>query len=144
MLYISRYIFNENININDLINYYNNKCSDDELKLKVKSANKWIISFPYKIIYYYIKKQAHCICEIINKIIRSSDMQINSMILVGGYCSNEIMICEIKKNLSSKISNFLVPSKPCLSIMEGAVIFGLHPNQIIQRKANILLELEYV
>ena len=57
------------------------------------------------------------------------------MILVGGYCSNEILISEIKKNLSHKISHFLQPSKPCLSIMEGAVIFGLNPNQIVQRKA---------
>ena len=57
------------------------------------------------------------------------------MILVGGYCSNEILISEIKNNLSSKISHFLQPSKPCLSIMEGAVIFGLNPTKIIQRKA---------
>ena len=128
-------IFNEDININELINNYNFKCNDDEIKIKVKSAKKWIISFPYKIIYNYIKKQAFCICEIINKILEYSDEHINSMILVGGYCSNEIMISEIKKNLSNKISHFLQPSKPCLSIMEGAVIFGLNPNQIVQRKA---------
>ena len=128
-------IFNEDININELINNYNNKCNDDELKIKVKSAKKWIIFFPYKIIYNYIKKQAFCICKIINKILESSDGDINSMILVGGYCSNEIIISEIKKNLSNQISYFLQPSKPCLSIMEGAVIFGLNPNQIVQRKA---------
>ena len=128
-------IFNEDININELINNYNNKCNDDELKIKVKSAKKWIISFPYKIIYNYIKKQSFCICEIINTILKSSDENINSIILVGGYCSNEILISEIKKELSSKIAYFLQPSKPYLSIMEGAVIFGLNPNQIAQRKA---------
>ena len=128
-------IFDKRININKLIDNYNNKCSDDELKLNVKSSKKWIISFPYKIIYNYIKNQTDSICKIINKIIESSDEDINSMILVGGYCSNEILISEIKNNLSSKISHFLQPSKPCLSIMEGAVIFGLNPTKIIQRKA---------
>ena len=128
-------IFNEDININELINNYNSKCNDDELELNVKSINKWTISFPYKIIYNYIKNQAKSICEIILKILKSSDESINSIILVGGYCSNEIMVSEIKKNLKDKISHFLQPSKPCLSIMEGAVIFGLNPNQIVQRKA---------
>jgi hypothetical protein len=137
-------IFYKKININELINKYNHNCNDDELKLKVKSTKKWLISFPYKIIYNYIKKQADSICEIINKIVESSDEDINSMILVGGYCSNEIMISEIKKNLSNKISNFLVPSKPCLSIMEGAVIFGLNPNQIVQRKAKYTIGIEII
>ena len=128
-------IFNRKTNIKELIDNYNNQCSDDELKLNVKGTKNWIISFPYKIIYNYIKDQAISICEIINKILQSSDENINSIILVGGYCSNEIMVSEIKKNLKSKISHFLQPSKPCLSIMEGAVIFGLNPNQIVQRKA---------
>ena len=55
--------------------------------------------------------------------------------MVGGYCSNEVLISEIKKQLSNNISYFLQPSKPCLSIMEGAVLFGLNPNKIVQRKA---------
>ena len=46
-----------------------------------------------------------------------------------------MLISEIKNQLLNKISHFLQPSKPCLSIMEGAVLFGLNPNKIIQRKA---------
>jgi len=117
-----------------LINKYNKICDNNELKLEIKSGKKWIIEFPHKIIYNYIKKQVNSICEKINNILRY-DEEIKSVILVGGYCSNEILISEIKKQLSNKIANFIQPSKPCLSIMEGAVSFGLNPNKIIQRKA---------
>ena len=57
------------------------------------------------------------------------------MILVGGYSINDILISEIKKQLSNKISYFLQPSTPDLSIMVDAVLFGLHPNKIMQKKA---------
>ena len=119
--------------IENLINKYNNKC-DNKLKLTVRLKKKWIVEFPYYIIYNYIKKQAKKITEIINKIIEISEKKINSMILVGGYCSNEILYHLLNENLKNKII-LLKPSKPCLAIMEGAVYFGLNPNKIIQRKA---------
>jgi hypothetical protein len=52
---------------------------------------------------------------------------------VGGYCSNEIIISEIKKEVDKRINNFLQPSRPCLAIMEGAVLFGINPNIINTR-----------
>jgi len=136
-------IFDENIDINILVNKYN-KCCDNELKLKVSSKKKWIIDFPYKLIYNYIKKQVNSICHIINNILESSKENIDSMILVGGYISNEVLLSEIKRELSNKISNFLHPSKPCLSIMEGAVLFGLNPNKIIQRKAKYTIGMKFI
>ena len=126
--------FNNETDINILINKYNKICENDELKLQIKSEKKWIIEFPHKIVYNYIRKQVNSICQIINNILKN-DENINSIIFVGGYCSNEVLISEIKNELSSKISNFFQPSKPCLSIMEGAVLFGINPNKIIQRKA---------
>jgi hypothetical protein len=127
-------IFNSNTDINVLVDKYNQNCDNSELKLIIKSTRKWVIGIPFKIIYNYIEKQVNSICEIINNILEY-DKGINSIILVGGYCSNEVLISEIKNQLSNKISYFLQPSKPCLSIMEGAVLFGLNPNKIIQRKA---------
>ena len=129
------HIYKDDTLINTLVNKYNNNISDKKLKLNVRSQRRWIIEFPYKIIYNYIKKQVDSICQIICNMIKNSDEEINSMIFVGGYSSNEILISEIKNKLSKKISFFLKPSKPCLSIMEGAVLFGLNPNKIIQRKA---------
>jgi len=134
-------VFKDDTDINILINKYNTICDNNELKLEIKSEKKWIIEFPHKIIYNYIKKQVNSICEIINKILRY-DEEINSVILVGGYCSNEILISEIKKQLSNKISNFIQPSKPCLSIMEGSVLFGLNPNKIIQRIAKYTIGMD--
>ena len=107
----------DNTDINTLVNKYNNNCNDNELKLKISSKRKWIIEFPFKLIFNYIRKQVKSICEIINNIIKSSDDEINSIILVGGYSSNDVLISEIKLELSNKISHFLQPSKPCLSIM---------------------------
>jgi len=127
-------IFNDETDINILVDKYNKRVIDDELKIKIKGKKKWLIDIPHKIIYNYIKKQVNSICEIINNIL-NYDEGINSIILVGGYCSNEVLISEIKNQLSNRISNFIQPSKPCLSIMEGAVLFGLNPNKIIQRKA---------
>ena len=129
-------IFNDNIDINDLVNNYNDSCNDDELKLEVIGKKKWIINFPYKIMYNFIKKQANSICEIIKNILESSDEEINSIILVGGYSSNDILISEIKQEILSLYNiNFLKPERPYLSVMEGAVYFGLDSNKIVQRKA---------
>ena len=134
-------IFNDDIDLNDLIDKYNKNCDNNELKLKIKSKKKWIIDFPHKIIYNYIKRQVNSICEIINIILKYEE-SINSIILVGGYCSNEVLMSEIKKQLLNKISNCFQPSKPCLAIMEGAVLFGLNPNKIIQRKARYTIGIQ--
>jgi hypothetical protein len=134
-------IFNDDTDINILVDKYNKNCNNNGLKLKIKSKKKWVIEFPHKIIYNYIKEQVNGICKIINNMIKC-DEGINSIILVGGYCSNQVLISEIKRQLSTKIKNFLKPSKPCLSIMEGAVLFGLNPNKIIQRKARYTIGMD--
>ncbi len=61
------------------------------------------------------------------------------MIFIGGYCSNEILILLLKKGLKRIIKNFLQPSKPCLAIMEGAVLFGINPRIIESRIAKYTL-----
>ena len=123
----------EDINLNDLIKEYNSNIYESELKLKEKkSKNKWIIEFPYKIIYKFIKNQADSICKIINDIL--SNENIKTIIFVGGYCYNEVLLELIKKGLKNNIT-FLQPSRPCLSIMEGAVLFGIEPSTINIRKS---------
>ena len=93
---------------------------------------KWVIEFPYEIIFNYMKAQANSITEIINNI--NSKEEIKSIIFVGGYCSNEILLNLIKNNLK-KIKTYLQPSYPSLAIMEGAVLFGIEPSAINIRKA---------
>ena len=87
---------------------------------------------PFKIIYNHTKIQSNSKCQIINDI--NSKEEIKTIIFVGGYCSNEILLKLIKSGLN-KITTFLKPSNPSLAIMEGAVLFGIEPSTINIRKS---------
>ena len=126
-------IFDEDIEINDLVEEYNSNIYDDSLQLTIKKTKKkWIVEFPYNIILNYMKNQANSICKIINDI--NTKEEIKTMIFVGGYCSNEILLNLIKNGMN-KITTYLQPSNPSLAIMEGAVLFGIQPSTINIRKA---------
>ena len=126
-------IFDEDTDISDLINEYNDNIYDYKFELSVKkNKKKWIIEFPYTIVYYYMNIQANSISKVINEI--NLKEKIRNIIFVGGYCSNEIILKLIKENLNI-ITTYLQPSNPSLAIMEGAVIFGIEPSIISIRKA---------
>jgi hypothetical protein len=55
--------------------------------------------------------------------------------LVGGYSSNDVLTSKIGLELNENIPLFLKPSNPYLSILEGAVLFGINPNLIETRIA---------
>ena len=135
-------IFDDNIDLNDFVDKYNNNIKEIDLKLTVKSKRKWIIEFPYKIVYKYISQQANSICEIIKNIHTKNDEEIKTLILVGGYSSNEVLVSLIKKGLSN-ILHILRPTKPSLAIMEGAVIFGMSPYIIMERKAKYTIGMDF-
>ena len=127
-------LFDEDVDINDLVKEYNDNVYDNNLLLSVKkNKKKWIVEFPYRIIFNYMKVQTNSICNIINNIV--SKEAIKTIIFVGGYCSNEILLKLIKDDLSNNITTYLQPSNPSLAIMEGAVLFGIEPSTIEIRKA---------
>jgi len=126
-------IFDDNIDLNEIVNNYNQN-KEIDLKLNIVIKKKWIIEFPYKIVYNYINDQANKICQKINDIIGKNNKAIKALILVGGYCSNEVLVSLIKKGLNNNLY-ILQPTNPCLSIMEGATIFGKNPSIIKERKA---------
>ena len=127
-------IFDDDIELNDLVNEYNDNVNDNNIKVSVRiSKKKWMVEFPYQIIFNYMKTQANSICEIINKI-NKKEKKIKTVIFVGGYCSNEIIVNLIKNNLKN-VNTYLQPSNPSLTIMEGAVLFGIEPSTINIRKA---------
>ena len=130
---------NDGRSIDDLINRYNKECFDRNLEIRVKSRKKWIVDAPYKIIYKYMKNQAISICTVIKDILNRTNFKINTIIFVGGYCSNEIIISLIRKEVDARIKNFLQPSKPFLAIVEGAVLFGINPNIINTRIARMTI-----
>ena len=126
-------IFDDDVEINELVEEYNSNIYDDDFQLTVKKTKKkWIVEFPYNIVLNYMKIQANSICKIINDI--NTKEEIKTMIFVGGYCSNEILVNLIKNGLKI-ITTYLQPSNPSLAIMEGAVLFGIEPSTINIRKA---------
>ena len=125
-------IFENGTGINELVKEYNDTIYNDKLSLSVKVPRKWIVEFPYEIISEYMKNQADSICQIINKITLKE--KIKTIIFVGGYCSNEVLVNLIKNNLK-QIKSYLQPSNPGLAVMEGAVLFGIEPSIISIRKA---------
>lgn len=124
-----------NDDLEDLIKKYNNSVPK-ECKLIISSKKKWIVNFPYKIIYNYITNQSKYISDKMSNIL-SKIKDIDTIIFVGGYCLNDILITSIKNNLLKQKSNlyFFVPPKPFLAVMEGSVIFGINPDLIYSRKA---------
>ena len=138
--------FDEEINLSDLVNNYNITVEDPDLRLEIKSKKKWIILFPYKILDNYIKEQSDLIVKKIKNIIKrtkeNKNVDINKLIFVGGYCSNEVIISKIKYDLNENIVFFLQPSNPYIAIMEGAVLFGVNPNIIDTRIAKYTIGME--
>ena len=126
--------FEEGIDLENLINKYNKNVQKD-CKLIITSKRKWNVDFPYKIIYNYINSQSQHICDSINNIINKNE-NIKTIIFVGGYSLNDILISLIKEKLSKKRDfNFFRPPRPFLAVMEGSVIFGINPQLIYSRKA---------
>ena len=72
-----------------------------------------------------IKEHSEEICFEIKKVRSYSKLDLNTIIFVGRYCSNELIISKIKENLGKKYV-YMQPSNPSLAIMEGAVLFGLN------------------
>ena len=133
-------IFDDDTDINDLVKEYNDTINESSLTLTVRNVQrKWIVEFPYEIIFNCMKNQANSISEIINEI--NSKEEIKAIIFAGGYSSNEILINLIKNNLKN-LYTFLKPSNHSLAIMEGAVIFGIEPSIITGRKAKYTIGVE--
>ena len=128
-------------NITDLVNKYNQELKDNDLKLIVKNKKKWLIDFPYKIIDVYMQEQANLICKEIKNILSSSKKEINTIMFVGGYCSNEVIVSKIRNDLGEQFY-YLQPSNPCLAIMEGAVLFGINPSIVGIRISKYTIGLE--
>ena len=128
--------------IEDLISKFNSNFPN-KYELNVKSKKRWVIELPYQIICDYIVKQANKICKVIIDIIIKSNKNIETIIFVGGYCSNEILIEILQNFLQNRIKTFLQPSKPCLAIMEGAVLFGINPKIIESRIAKYTLGVNF-
>ena len=130
----------ENIpNIEDLVNKYNTKARKG-WKIKTKNKKKWILEFPYKIIYDLFKelivdKTSDYIKKIINYLnnAKKNKKEIKTIILAGGMSSN-ISILELFKKAIPEIS-IISMTEPEIAVVKGAIYFAKNPFVISERMA---------
>lgn len=117
--------------LQDAIDEYNKSVQKD---WEIKIHTKLWLTIPYKIFFDLINEHAKEISNKLNKIYENNP-DIESILFVGGYSSNEILLNSIKSNTNFKNVVYLFPSKPLYAVVEGAVLFGLEPDIVELRKA---------
>lgn len=130
--------FTNNKSLEELVNNYNKNCQKG-WDISIRKKDKWILSFPNQIFFDLIKEHSEKISEKINEIYQNVE-DIESIIYVGGYCKNEIIFNNIKREF--RHLNHLKPSYPELAVVKGAVLFGLSPEIINIRKAKYSVGIE--
>ena len=111
--------------LEEIVDNYNSKCIE-RWKITIKNKNKWILFFPYNIFFDLIKEHSEIISKQINDIYEKVE-GIESILYVGGYCSNDILLNNIKEKFNLL---HLRPSRPEIAVVKGAVLFGLNPDKI--------------
>lgn len=123
--------FENGVSINDLVDKFNKSCPEG-WNIKIISVKFWVLELPYKIIFDLIEehgqKISNKISEIYNKV-----KEVESILYVGGYCSNDVLINYLKNKFPKLMP--LKPSCPEKAVVIGAVLFGLNPYFIDIRKA---------
>ena len=123
--------FENGAKLKDLVNKFNKSCKEG-WKVDIKNEKFWILEFPNKIIFDLIEDHAKKIGAQISEICYQVK-DIESILYVGGYCANEVLIDLLKKNFPNLVH--LKPSCPERAVIQGAVIFGINPFVIGSRKA---------
>lgn len=123
--------FSEGNDLQALVDKYNQSCRKN-WKVEIHQKSRWWLKFPYQIFYDLINDHA---LKILDLLITINDEveDIESIIYVGGYSSNKYLFSSIKKNFRDV--EHLVPARPEIAVIKGAVLFGLNPKIIKSRKA---------
>ena len=111
--------------LEELVDNYNSKCNI-RWKVTIKNKKNWILFFPYNIFFDLIEEHSKKIIEQLKNICEKVQ-DIESILYVGGYVSNDILFNNIKKNFNLY---HLRPNSPEIAVAKGAVLFGLNPDKI--------------
>lgn len=122
--------FVDGAKLEDLVSKFNNSCREGWKVLNI--GRYWQLDFPYKILFDLIENHAIKISEQISEILENAN-DIESILYVGGYCSNEILLNILKSKFPKLIH--MKPSCPERAVVKGAVLFGIDPSIINSRKA---------
>ena len=109
---------------------FGKKCSKIISYGKVEYDNKYLY-IPKNIMRQILLKNINKIIEHIKKLIRDFP-NIDLMVLTGGFSKCNLLKEEIKRNFNYPYKELIDPE---VSIMRGAAIYGIQPNQIVSRKS---------
>ena len=132
----------ENFDITNIFNNENNKIfkyRDSKYHIKF---NKFIIGLPSNlignIIFNNINKINSYLDEM-NTILKNSKINLNSIIITGGFSQNKIIKNEINKYFEEK--NIPIRYMPSYEypISKGCVIYGINPEKLLPKKSSITL-----
>ena len=109
---------------------FGKKCSKIISYGKVEYDNKYLY-IPKNIMRQILLKNINKIIEHIKKLIEDFP-NIDLMVLTGGFSKCNLLKEEIKRNFNYPYKELIDPE---VSIMRGAAIYGIQPNQIVSRKS---------
>ena len=129
-------IFKENINssLNYYIDEYNKRAHDFKYELNRSEKYEWDLKFPSKIFLDITKEIAD---KIFLKLLEVyQNVENVQTVFTGAGSNNKVLIQYIQQNFESKRINFdnKTTIQPEISILKGAVIYGLQNNIIRKRK----------
>lgn len=127
--------FTDNKNLKEIVDNFNQNCPYG-WNITIKNESRWILNIPNKIFFDLINNHASKISEEISQI-HQSVKNVECILYVGGYCANKILINSIKEKF--KNIAHLTPHEPDFAVVKGAVLFGINPNIIKERKAKYTL-----
>jgi len=109
------------------------KCEKETSYGYVKFNNNYI-EVPREVMKDIILKNVNPIIKHIKDLFKKfKNISIDVLILTGGFSNCKLLVDEINKNFKNCTHRIL--SKPETSVMNGAVLYGIHPNKIVSRKA---------
>ena len=95
------------------------------------------INMPNHLILKIINDLGNKILKKIKQKISETKEDINYIILTGGFSNNNILRKKIKKSLENSTSDLIFLNEPEKTVMKGAALYGIKPNQIKKRKMPI-------
>ena len=97
------------------------------------------IDIPSKIIQEIISEIAFNLVNEINKSFSKTNENIDLIVLTGGFSNCKIFEEKIRANFRGSLKELVFLKSPQESVMKGAAIFGLRPNQILYRISPITI-----
>ena len=125
--------FNISINFNDgSCRFWGDNCYLEYNGTEIPYTSKYI-SIPKHLVIEIINDLANKIVGKIDQKIRDTNAIINMIIITGGFSNNKILSKKIKSFLESSQREIIFLKEPEKTVMKGAAIFGIKPNQIKKR-----------